>query len=346
MDFNSYLEQANNLLSKDIVVDGHIVPVKYVAGAVCALVGLSALKTYFNGPKNNSKAKLTGKTAVITGANDGIGKETAIDLAKRGATVIIACRPSEKSNKALADIRSASKSKNVILEPIDLADLDSVKAFAIRYLESGRPIHILINNAGIMALPKRQESKQGYELQFATNHLAHYLLTELLLPVIKKSEPARIINLSSRAMYRGAIHFDDIQLKNDYQAWKSYNQSKLANVLYTGYLSRQLKGTGVVVGAVHPGVVRTSLARYQTEGIVKMISFMAIYPTLYLLTKSAWYGAQTTLHLATSDNLNESNSGEYWADCSIVRGRNKYQHDKAVEDKLIDVSRELVAQWL
>ncbi|KAH8551934.1 hypothetical protein BGW37DRAFT_552202 [Umbelopsis sp. PMI_123] len=232
----------------------------------------------------------------------------------------------QQANKALADIRSASKSKNVILEPIDLADLDSVKALANRYLESGRPIHILINNAGIMALPKRQESKQGYELQ--------------------KSTPARIINLSSMAMYYGTIHFDDIQMKVGYQAWKSYNQSKLANVLYTGYLSRQLKGTGVVVGAVHPGIVRTGLTRYLAEGILANVFSIAIYPPRYLFTKNAWQGAQTTLHLATSDNLNESNSGEYWADCKVIRGGSKYQHDKAIEDKLNDVSKELVAQWL
>ncbi|CAO3679519.1 unnamed protein product [Umbelopsis ramanniana] len=247
MDFNSYLDKANELLAKDIVIDGHVLPVKYVAGAAGAVVGVTALKTYFNGATNTSKNRLDGKTAVITGANDGIGKETAIDLAKRGATVIIACRQSEKSTKALADIRRASNSSNVFLEHIDLSDLDTVRSFANRYLETGRPIHILVNNAGIMALPVRQESKQGYELQFATNHLAHYLLTELLLPVIKKSAPARIINLSSRAMYSGVIHFDDIQLKKKYNSWTSYHQSKLANVLYSGYLARQLKGTGVFV---------------------------------------------------------------------------------------------------
>ncbi|KAI9284155.1 hypothetical protein BC943DRAFT_307978 [Umbelopsis sp. AD052] len=346
MDFNSYLDKANDILSKDIVIDGRVIPVKYVAGAAGAVIGLSALKTYFNGATNNSKKRLDGKTAIITGANDGIGKETAIDLAKRGATVIIACRSSEKSNMALAEIRRASNNNNVFLESIDLSDLDTVKAFANRYLESGRPIHILINNAGIMALPVRKESKQGYELQFATNHLAHFLLTELLLPVIKKSAPARIINLSSRAMYNGVIHFDDIQLKKNYQNWKSYHQSKLANVLYSGYLARELKGSGVFVAAVHPGVVRTSLSRYMTEGFFYKAAAVAIYPPLYLVTKSPKQGAQTTLYVATSDKMNNSNSGEYWADCRVLHGKNKYQHDKVVEDNLIAVSKELVAKWL
>ncbi|GAB5590360.1 Retinol dehydrogenase 13 [Umbelopsis nana] len=347
MNFTPYIQAVKQYLAKDIIIDGHALPVKYIAGAAGTILGLTAINTYANGAINTSKTSMDGKFVIITGANDGIGKETAIDLAKQRATVIIACRESEKTKQALAEIRSISNNTNVFHEPIDLSDLDSVKAFATRYTESGRPIHVLINNAGIMALPNRRESKQGYELQFATNHLGHYLLTELLLPVIKKSAPARIINVASKAMYRGYMNFDDINYEKNYNAWSVYSQSKLANVLYSGYLQRQLKGSGVLVNSLHPGVVRTGLTRYMSQETwyIKPL-ILTFYPLIHIVTKSAVQGAQTTLYLATSDAISDSNSGEFWSDCKILRGKNKFQHDVAVEDKLNELSKKLVANWL
>ncbi|KAG2171287.1 hypothetical protein INT43_002909 [Umbelopsis isabellina] len=350
MDLTPYLDNAKTFLAQDIIIDGRVIPVKYLVATAGAIMGLTAGKvqqTFFNGARNNSKTLLKGKTVVITGANDGIGKETAIDLAKRQATVIIACRESKKTADALAEIRRASNNSNVFHEAIDLADLDSVKAFATRYIDSGRPIHILINNAGIMALPTRRESKQGYELQFATNHLSHFLLTELLLPVIKKSGSARIINVSSRAMYRGRVNFADIEFKRDYKNWEVYSQSKLCNVLYSGYLQRKLNDTDVLVNACHPGVVRTSLTRYLLDESWYLKPLAAsVYPALYFFTKSATQGAQTQLYLATSDAINRANSGEYWADCKVQKGKNKLQHDEDVEDRLYEISKQFVSKWL
>ena len=209
-----------------------------------------------------SKASLAGKTVIITGANCGIGKETAIDMAKRQARVIMACRSVERGEKAAEEVRRASGSSKVVFQQLDLASLTSVRRFCERVLKEEPRIDILINNAGIMACPY-WKTEDGFEMQFGVNHLGHFLLTNLLLDRLKEAPAARIVNVSSiaHAMTKG-INFDDINSEKSYSAWTAYGQSKLANILFTRSLARRLEGTTVTTTSLHPGTIRTELARH------------------------------------------------------------------------------------
>ncbi|GFQ64060.1 hypothetical protein TNCT_505591, partial [Trichonephila clavata] len=187
-----------------------------------------------------SDTKLCNKTAIITGGNTGIGKETALDLARRGAKVIIACRDVEKGKVAAEDIRKQVPNADVVVRHLNLASFSSIQRCAEEILMSEPYIHILINNAGIAACPK-SKTVEGFEMHFGVNHLGHFLLTNLLLERIKASTPARIINVSSVAHALGKIHFSDIHLERGYNSVLAYCHSKLANVLFTRELSRRLK---------------------------------------------------------------------------------------------------------
>lgn len=221
-----------------------------------------------------SKAKLSGKTVIITGANTGIGKETAIDLAKRKADrVILACRNDSLGKKAVEDVKKASRNENVEYRHIDLASLASVRKFAQGILDEGIPVDILINNAGIMRCPY-WKTEDGFEMQFGVNHLGHFLLTNLLLERIKQSPNARIVNVSSKAYLRcSGINFDDINSEKSYDPGKAYGQSKLANILFTKVLAEKLRGTSVTTNTLHPGVIWTELGRHMEKsyGILKKV---------------------------------------------------------------------------
>ena len=180
---------------------------------VTAIVVLYAGRRYFQGPRCQSKRSLKGKTVVITGANTGIGKETAVDLAARGARVIIGCRNLEKGKEAIKEIQERSGNQNVFLEELDLASLGSVRSFADKILNSEPRLDILINKAGVLQLGcPYQKTEDGFEMQFGVNHLGHFLLTLLLLDRIKRSQPSRVINVSSDGHRSGSgkIKFDDI----------------------------------------------------------------------------------------------------------------------------------------
>ena len=217
---------------------------QYVAGGVC-----------------RSKALLNGKTVIITGANAGIGKETAVDLARRNARVIMACRSVEKGEKAAVEVRKRSESDNVVFMQLDLASLTSVRQFAARVLEEEPRLDILINNAGVMACPYTK-TEDGFEMQFGVNHLAHFLLTNLLLDRLKEAPSARIVNVSSRGYTFGKMNFNDLESEQSYKPWGAYGQSKLANILFTHALAKRLEGTSVTTNALHPGMVRTNLAQH------------------------------------------------------------------------------------
>lgn len=191
---------------------------------------------------------------IITGANCGIGKETAKDVARRGAVVYMGCRDLVKCEEARKEIILATKNRNVYCRELDLASFSSIKQFAKRFKSEQNRLDLLINNAGVMRIPKRQVTKEGFEEQIGVNHLGHFLLTHLLLDYLKACAPSRIINVSSIAHTRGSIDTSDFNSEKNYDPKKAYEQSKLANVLFTRELAKRLKDTGVTVNALHPGI--------------------------------------------------------------------------------------------
>uniref|UniRef100_A0A3Q3F0S7 Retinol dehydrogenase 12 n=1 Tax=Labrus bergylta TaxID=56723 RepID=A0A3Q3F0S7_9LABR len=199
-----------------------------------------------------STAPLEGKTVLITGANTGIGKETALDMAVRGARVIMACRDVDKGEEAAASIRAACPRADVEVRELDLADTCSIRAFAQKFLREVNELHILINNAGVMMCPY-MKTIDGFEMHIGVNHLGHFLLTSLLIGQLKRSVHARIVVVSSLAHNFGWIRFHDLHSQGSYNSGLAYCQSKLANVLFTRELARRLKGTNVTVNSVHPG---------------------------------------------------------------------------------------------
>lgn len=299
---------------------------------------------------------LAGKTYIVTGANSGIGLTTATQLAKQGAHVVLACRRPEAAEEAVADIRSAHPSASVELLQLDLGDLASVRAFAETFLAKHDRLDALVNNAGVMNTPQGK-TKDGFETQIGVNHLGHFLLTELLLDVLKASAPSRIVCLSScyhdRAMGRdGDIHFDDLFFESTkYDGWKAYAQSKLANLLHARELATRLEGTGVTAVSVHPGWVRTNLARHSMPLWVQNIVVRPVLGMMGMI--EPWEGAQTSLYAVLADDIPD-HAGAFYSQTGIYREKscnkggwpltspNPVAHDDAKAKRLYEVSRELV----
>lgn len=217
-------------------------------------------RKFIQGGQYTKDTRIDGKVVVITGANSGIGKETAIDLAKRGGKIYIACRNNQRGEDALKEIKEASMSDNIHFLQLDLASMESIRQFSKKFHELENKLHILINNAGIMACP-RGITKDGFEAQIGTNHMGHFLLTNLLLDLLKQSAPSRIVVVSSLFHWYGRINKEDLNSEKSYNRWIAYGQSKLANILFARELSTRLEGTSVTVNSLHPGAVRTELAR-------------------------------------------------------------------------------------
>jgi retinol dehydrogenase 12 len=227
------------------------------------------------GPKCRSKTRLDGKVVVITGSNTGIGKATAMELGKRGAKVIMLCRSMERGEAAAEEIRKATEA-DVIVHRMDLASLKSVRDCAEQLNNSLDKIDILINNAGVATCPL-QRTEEGFEMQIGTNHFGHFLLTNLLMPLLKKAAPgARIVNVSSLGHTMGQMFWDDINFeRRPYNPMDAYTQSKLANVLFTKELARRGEGSGVTAYALHPGVIHTELGRHIKDTYGTLLSYIA-----------------------------------------------------------------------
>jgi NAD(P)-dependent dehydrogenase (short-subunit alcohol dehydrogenase family) len=196
--------------------------------------------------------KIPDRVAVITGGNAGIGKQTAIDLARRGGKVYIACRDQERAETALKEIKERSGSDNVHYLQLDLASLDSVREFSKNFHQLEEKLHILVNNAGVMACAKSQ-TKDGFEMHMGTNHLGHFLLTNLLLDLLKAGAPSRVVVVASLFHIVGKIKQKDFLSEKFYFRWFAYASSKLANILFTRELAKKLEGTGVTANSLHPG---------------------------------------------------------------------------------------------
>jgi len=245
---------------------------------------------------------MDGKISMITGANSGLGKATAIGLAKLNATVVMVCRDKERGENAREEIINKTGNKQVDLLICDLSSKEQIQKLVKEFKEKYQNLHILINNAGIM-LKKRELSVDGIEMNFAVHVLAPFLLTNLLLDVLKKSAPSRVINVTSAAHKRAKMDFEDLQSENKkYRLFTVYGISKLGEMLITYELSRKLEGTGVTVNAVHPGVVNTNLGRDQSK-------FSQWFARTFF--KSPEEGAKTSIYLASSPDV-EGITGKYF----------------------------------
>src|SRR2546423_7285326 len=209
------------------------------------------------------KSSMQGKICMVTGANSGIGKATALALAQRGATVVMVCRDRARGEEARSEITAKSRNNAVDLLLADLSSQQSIRQLVEHFQQRYTQLHVLINNAGA-AFPGRRETVDGVEMTFAVNYLAPFLLTNLLLDMLKASTPARIINVSSAAHQSGSMQLDDLQAEKRYRPMRTYPQAKLAVVLFTYELARRLQGMGVTVNCLHPGFVATNFA--QSDG--------------------------------------------------------------------------------
>ncbi|XP_028425774.1 retinol dehydrogenase 12, partial [Perca flavescens] len=270
-------------------------------------------------PKWSSDVRLEGKTAIITGANVGIGKETAKDLAGRGARVILACRDMAKGEQALCDIMREVEGAKVVARQLDLADTKSICQFAENIYNTEKTLHYLINNAGVAMCPY-DTTVDGYEMQFGVNHLGHFFLTFLLLDLLKHSAPSRVINLSSVAHNMGKIQFDDLSGENNYHPVKAYAQSKLANILFTRELAKRTEALGVMAYSVDPGTVNTEITRHLRHPLV------GILKTFSSLLKTPAGGAYTTIYCTVTPE-NQLLTGGYYKDCAIAESSRAGQDD-------------------
>ena len=316
-------------------------------GVIIAMVGISyrLLRVFIAGGVCTSKARMSGKTVIITGANSGIGKATAVDLARRGARVIMACRDLERSKTALNDIVKKTGSSSVILKHLNLASMKSIRAFAEDINTNEAKLHVLINNAALMSGREREEAEDGLELTMAVNHFGHFLLTNLLLDLLKKSAPSRVVVVASIAHHnymetRSPFRFDNMHSEIFYTHWEAYGQSKLANILFTRELARRLSGSGVTANSLHPGIVKTGIFNFTRhfgcpENIGNLLSRVTT-----LIFKTAEEGAQTVIHLAVSEEV-EGTTGKYFVDCKEQNPAKTAQDDLAA-NRLWHTSAELV----
>lgn len=250
------------------------------------------------------------KIVLITGANRGIGKETTRALARKGATIVMACRNLEKAEPVGEMVQAESKNPNIQVMPLDLASLESVRNFTQEFKARYQKLNVLINNAGVFCM-KREETEEGFELTMGVNHLGHFLLTHELLPLLEKTAEARIINLSSNAHYSADLDLEDLHFKRrKYSGIKAYGASRLATVFFTQELAERLKGKDITVNALHPGHVDTSM--WDLWGAERKWYQSIINGIIKFFLISAEEGAQTSIYLASSNEV-KGITGKYFA---------------------------------
>jgi NAD(P)-dependent dehydrogenase (short-subunit alcohol dehydrogenase family) len=274
---------------------------------------------------------MTGKICIVTGANTGIGKETALGLAKLGATVVMVCRDRERGEAALREIKQKSRNDRVELMICDFSSQNSIRQFASGFEERHDRLDVLVNNAGVV-LRERSMTEDGLENTFAINHLGYFLLTNLLLDVLQKSAPSRIVNVASTAHKYGRLDINAWVTGRDHSTFGAYANSKLANVLFTYELARRLEGTGVTANCLHPGGVGTNLFR----GLPKFMQAL-----IKLVTISPERGARTSIYLASSREV-EGVTGKYFARRRQQKS-SEASHNEEAARRLWEVSEELTS---
>lgn len=292
----------------------------------------------------NNLPSTEGRIIIVTGANTGLGYETALELAKKGGKVIMACRNLSKANAAKAEIKKEVPTADLEVMKIDLSSLSSVRGFAKEYMSKFSRLDILINNAGVM-MPPYTETEDGFELQLGANYLGHFLLTGLLLDTLLETPHSRVVTLSSLAHRNGKINFDDLQSKKKYSAQSAYAQSKLACLMFTFELQRRLekkKGHQTISTAAHPGIATTELARHMP----KVVYIILKYTVAPFLSHSPSKGAEPTILAAIGD----AKGGDYFGPTGFKEMKGKagkaaytdLSKDEAIGKKLWEVSEQLV----
>jgi NAD(P)-dependent dehydrogenase (short-subunit alcohol dehydrogenase family) len=291
---------------------------------------------------------LGGKRVLVTGASSGIGQETARALAARGAEVILTARDVPKGEAVAQGIRESTGNPKVFVESVELGSLRSIRDFAQRFLAKYDTLHVLVNNAGVMACPLAHTA-DGFEMQFGTNHLGHFLLTGLLLPALRKGAPARIVSVSSRGHHIAPVDFDDPNFeRRPYDKWQSYGQSKTANILFAVGLDRRLSPQGIRAVALHPGAIPTELARHLVPDDIKFLQSRGGSTGLKFKTVEA--GAATSAFGAAAPEL-EGKGAVYLEDCHVAAvndepnalfGVKSYAIDPANADRLWALSEKAV----
>ncbi|XP_062855839.1 dehydrogenase/reductase (SDR family) member 13 like 1 [Trichomycterus rosablanca] len=296
-------------------------------------------KIYVQRKRCTSTVTLHGKTAIVTGSNTGIGRATALALALRGATVILACRSKQRGEEAARIIRTESGNDKVVFMHLDLASLRSVRAFAETFLKTETRLDLLINNAGIAA-PGHTED--GFGLVFGVNHIGPFLLTNLLLGRLKECAPSRVVNISSCGHDIGTIDFNCINThktlelgSTDMHIFRNYCHSKLCNVLFTHELTKRLRGTNVTCYSLHPGSVKTELGRNLNGWYMVVVKFIM----QMLFQTDVISGSQTTLYCALQEGI-EHLSGRYFSDCEVQDVKPEAK-DNEIARKLWDISEKL-----
>jgi NAD(P)-dependent dehydrogenase (short-subunit alcohol dehydrogenase family) len=279
-----------------------------------------------------------GRRILITGANSGIGFHAALKLARKGAEVILACRNRQKGEIALDRLHTEAPSTHTELAILDLASQDSVREFVAEELRRNRPLHVLINNAGVMAPPKRQQTKDGFEMQFGTNVLGHFALTGLLLPALERSERPRVVTLASIAHKRGKLNFDDLQSTKSYSPMGSYQQSKLADLMFAFELDRRLRAASspVMSIAAHPGVAHTNLFEKGDHSAVQKTLRKVVSHAIGIVLNTDAEGALPTLYAATAT---DARSGGYYG----PKGFQEMRGDEVVEAQVAPQARDEVS---
>ena len=272
----------------------------------------------------------TGRTVLITGANSGLGLRSAEALASRGARVLLACRNPQKAAEALEQVKAKATAAPPEVVPLDLADLDSVRAAAADVAGRVESLDVLMNNAGVMAVP-HQKTPQGFELQLGTNHLGHFALTGLLLPQLRAADAPRVITTSSQAHRTGRMRWDDLQWERRYERWQAYGQSKLANLLFMRELATRA-GASILSAAAHPGWSATHLQ--SGAGVAKRLSALGNH----LFAQSDTMGALPQLYAAT---MSDVVGGDYWGPDGIgeARGYPKRVGSTAAARNMADARR-------
>jgi NAD(P)-dependent dehydrogenase (short-subunit alcohol dehydrogenase family) len=274
---------------------------------------------------------MEGRVCVVTGATAGIGKETALALTKMGATVVIVARDAAKSARTMSEIEKTVPGAKLDVVLADFASLDAVRDAAVEIGKRYRAVHVLVNNAGV-ANKQRIVTVDGYEQIFAVNHLAPFLFTRELIPLLRAGAPSRIVNVASVGERNNPIDFDDLQSEKNYGGFRTYGKSKLANVMFTYQLAARLAGTGITANCLHPGAVATDMLKK-----IPWLLYTLISP--FLLTPEQ--GAATQVFLASSPTV-EGVSGGYYVKCKAARSSPR-SYDVDAQKRLWDASEAMVA---